>query len=199
MPTRLQHAYLLLCLAAAWPAWLRAQLLTYDVYWGKDKVGAMTVERRMQGGEEWLVSKAEVKLNMVFEVDLRFEFENVFVGGRLHRSVTSNYRNGARRNHSFGQLRGDAYEVNNDGEVSQTRPADIRYTVLRTYFAPPGDGQVFSERWGRYVPFVYEAGHNRYTIHLPSGDKNHYYYQNGVCTEIVVNHTLSTLHFRLRS
>ncbi|MDX2284729.1 MAG: DUF6134 family protein [Bacteroidia bacterium] len=173
--------------------------LQYGVWHGNDEVGSMQVSRREAGGEVIYASESQMRITMLISVDLRFRYEVRFRDGQLQSSMTENYRDGHLKGRSTGRRTASGYEVERDGERFAVNPANIDLCISSLYFQEPRDyTHIFSERWGTYVP-VRSLGSGRYELSLPNGDRNTVQYAGGLCRELTVNHSLSSITFRLKN
>ena len=84
----------------------------------------------------------------------------------------------------------------NDPQKVITKP--ITYSMVSLYFKEPkGVDMVYSERYGEFLDIDKLEDH-RYRLYLPDGREIVYNYENGNCVEIEVDHSLTTLYFKLR-
>ncbi|WNJ19801.1 DUF6134 family protein [Pontibacter sp. G13] len=184
------------CLTGLLGSPLMGQTLLYKVYKGQTEVGWMRVNKVMQDGNEHFSLDCNMDVKMMFSMNLQFTYEANFQSGHLTSSLTRNFRNGSEKSHSEGKRVNHIYRTIRDGKAYET-PADIDFCIIRTYWEEPvGRSQVFSERWGHYLPFE-QVGPHKYRVLLPTGNYNYMTYREGKCVELQVNHTLATLFFRL--
>ncbi|MCB0854800.1 MAG: hypothetical protein KDD63_21410 [Bacteroidetes bacterium] len=194
--------HLLLFPIACWlffPINVYAQNLTYEVYKGNSKIGEMDVKRHYNNGTWTYSSDSKVQVSFLVSVDLQFMYEATFTNNTLQRSLTQNMRDGKIRESSKGRRVGNQYVTDVNGETNTTSVDQIDECILTLYYhEPEGKTQIFSERWGKFIP-VKKLGTHKYALVLPNGDENHMTYEKGICTELQINHTLATLYFKLKN
>ena len=175
-----------------------AQNLIYDGYKGDDHIGTMTVTRKKSGNNWIYTSDAQVKISFVLTFELRFVYEAVFKDGKLVSSWIKNYRDGKLTDHSMGELLGPDFHITHNGDKKVIHKADIDYCILKSYFEEPaGRDQIFSERWGEYIP-AKRVTNGKYQVVLPNGNTNYFIYKGGTCEELELNHMLASVRFVLR-
>jgi len=171
-----------------------AQRLSYDVFLKKDKVGEMKVDRYQKEGRDIYRSEMEITVKFVFTVNLRFTYESHFKDGKLIYALVRNYRNGDLEDQTHCWIDDDGKLQVKHGDERLTVEEPVTYSVLNSYYEAPGShDQMFSERWGRFQPFV-AVEDGRYALYIANGNKSYYTFKEGQCERISLKHTLATLN-----
>ena len=179
---------------------LQAQTHYYDIYkGGGDPIGSIQTTRTQSGNMTHIKANTEVSVRVLFKIDLVYLFNTTFVNGLFSKSDTKNTTNGNVREYSKVKWDGVKYQTEVNEKKKVVSLARAKYTTLSMYYQEPTNvREVFSERFATYCK-LRPLGNRVYELTLPNGNKNHYKYQNGKCTEITAHTTMATLKFKLRS
>jgi hypothetical protein len=84
---------------------------------------------------------------------------------------------------------GRQYEVEEASGKKELNINSVTYNMDCLYFQEPVDiKQVYSDNFQQFVD-IEKKPEGYYKIKLPDGNSNNYYYKDGVCAAIHVNHT----------
>jgi hypothetical protein len=176
-----------------------SQTLTYEVFKGNSKIGEMKVDRQYANGTWHYSSVCDVEVSFVVTVKVKSLYEATFKNNILQRSMMQNIRDGKVREASKGRRVGSEFITDVNGEPQTLNANEINYSILSSYYEEPtGRKRIFSERWGQLLQLK-NIGSQKYALVLPNGDENYMTYQQGICTELQINHTLATLVFKLKN
>lgn len=179
---------------------LQAQIYYYDVYRDENKaIGVIKTMRIQDGNVTHIKANTNVSFRILIKVNLVYLFNTTFVNGFFSKSSTKNTTNGNVREYSKINWDGVKYQTEVNHKKRDIYLARSSYTTLSMYYEEPvSRTKVFSERYAKYCT-LRALGEQVYELTLPNGNKNHYKYKNGKCTEITAHTSLTTLKFKLRS
>ncbi len=172
--------------------------LEYDIIKGNNKIGELNATRNKLGEEVSYAIDSKVVISFLFELNIQFKYDSKFENDYLTWSDFSNMTNNKEKESTEITWEKYRYKVKTDKKESYVSKSQIAYTLSKMYFIEPiGIDKVFSERFAEYLT-VSEIGDHMYELTLPDGKKNIYSFENGICNEVKVDHTLATFYFRLK-
>jgi len=84
---------------------------------------------------------------------------------------------------------GNKYIVTDKGTKEQLSNTPIKYNMVCLYTNEPSQiNLVFSDKFQKLLP-IQKLGEHHYKISFPDGNFNEYYYSDGTCKRIEVNHS----------
>jgi hypothetical protein len=93
--------------------------------------------------------------------------------------------------------KGSYYEIKKENSVKQVKLSNITYNQLCLYFFEPVNiSEVYSDSYEQNL-LIEKKENQFYVIEFPDGNKNSYYYNNGVCSKVKVEQSLFTIEFIL--
>jgi len=191
---RILSASLLFMLAAGS---LMAQTRNYDIILSGDKIGNITVTRKINGALTTykLESKSEAKV--LFTTKKNFVSMDVtYKDGKLLSSYCKNEIDDEVDNYASIAWDGSKYNVTNEKQ-KLTYGTPVTYSVISLYFSEPkGMDNLFTERIGASYPLK-SLGDGRYEYKIPNGDKNIYVYKNGELVETERKTIIGTVYVKL--
>jgi len=126
-----------------------------------------------------LITKFEVFL-LKIKSDIQLKYEN----GRLVSAETSKYINGVRTEHTVITNHYGVYKITGSDIDDLVITSAVTFSVGRLYhFEPIGHSKMLSERLGKEVE-VRTIGKHAYELRQPDGDRNYFFYKNGICNEM---------------
>ncbi|WP_157638186.1 DUF6134 family protein [Flexithrix dorotheae] len=172
--------------------------LEYDIIKGKNKIGELNATQKRIGDEMIYAIDSKVVISFLFELNIQFKYDSKFEKDYLTWSDFSNMTNDKERESTEITWEKHRYKVKTDKKESYLSKSQIAYTLSKMYFKEPvGKTMVFSERFAEYLT-ISEIEAHVYELTLPDGKKNIYTFENGICKEVKVDHTLATFYFRLK-
>ena len=128
-----------------------------------------------------------IRLITTFEVlflriksDIQLRYEN----GTLVSAETSKHINGVRTEHTLVTNHYGTYKITGSDIDDLTLSVPVTFSVGRLYhFEPVGHSKMLSERLGKEVE-IRTIGKHAYELRQPDGDRNYFFYKNGICNEM---------------
>ena len=172
--------------------------MQYVIKRNGSEIGNMSLVRKNYGEKTLYTLQTEIRTRFIFLVTAsaleEAEFDKgILVSSRLYRKM-----NGSEKVNKRMTLSGANYVVNK-GKKSEVLGNDpIRFTMLNLYDREPVNvSQVYSDNFQQLLKIILVAPHH-YKIKFPDGNYSEYYYRGGICTKIMVHHTLYTASFELK-
>jgi len=192
---------ILLCMAIGFfftvAAKAQEKNLSYNIKRGSNKVGAMNLKEVRSGSKISLDLESEVKASFIFSFKASGIEKAVFDNGILVYSSIYQKLNGSEKINKQTKLVGKNYIVTNKGTQENLEHTAIYYTMVCLYTHEPiKTNRIYSDKFQKYLNIETIADHH-YKINFPDGNSNEYYYQNGICTKIEVEHSFYHVVFEL--
>lgn len=173
--------------------------LVYELFRGTDKIGTVVCIQVTDGAKDIYRIETHVDVKVVFNVKADIVVKNTFMNGVLTEAFAKRIVNGnVKTNNSIIQQENAYRMVNKDLDTS-FYSGPIRQCVSQLYFGEPVNlTTVFSETFLQQV-LVKMSSAGTYQLSLPDGRTNYYTYEKGVCTAVIIETQLSTVHLKLAS
>lgn len=172
-------------------------VLTYNVVQNNDVIGWLKLDKRDSANSSFIKFSSEIKKRVVFLFTIIEKQEAFFQNGIMtysyvYRKINDNIKVNKLTTYVSGH-----YLVKKDKSSTPLMLNNIAYNQLSLYFYEPATiQQVYSDNYEQYLK-IEKSGNQYYTLKLPGGNKNTYYYSNGVCTKVKVEQSLFTVEFIL--
>jgi len=172
-------------------------VLTYNVVQNNDVIGWLKLDKRDSANSSFIKFSSEIKKRVVFLFTIIEKQEAFFQNGIMTYSYVYRKINDNIKVNKFTTYVSGHYLVKKDKSYTPLMLNNIAYNQLSLYFYEPATiQQVYSDNYEQYLK-IEKSGNQYYTLKLPGGNKNTYYYSNGVCTKVKVEQSLFTVEFIL--
>jgi len=172
-------------------------VLTYNVVQNNDVIGWLKLDKRDSANSSFIKFSSEIKKKVVFLFTIIEKQEVFFQNGIMTYSYVYRKINDNIKVNKFTTYVSGHYLVKKDKSSTPLMLNNIAYNQLSLYFYEPATiQQVYSDNYEQYLK-IEKSGNQYYTLKLPGGNKNTYYYSNGVCTKVKVEQSLFTVEFIL--
>jgi len=164
--------------------------LAYTVKKNGNKIGHLCVKEIKQGTTVSLKMQSDIKTSFVLTFSARGIEEAKFDSGILVYSSVYQKLNGNEKINKQIRFVNDAYVISNNGkEEILLSNIKIYYNLVCIYGHEPVTAtMIFSDKYQRFLP-IQKIGDHHYQIQFPDG-ANDYWFENGVCKKIEVDHKL---------
>lgn len=136
------------------------------------------------------------KFRVIFGFTTGYSCESFFKNGVLTKTTVMDTMNDDVRGSSMVEWKQGKYFMVIDGE-EKTWHSPVLETVGSLYYQEPaGLSRIFSERHGRYLA-IQNQGNGRYNLIKPDDRVNTYQYEDGLCTKVEVDNSLTSFSFLL--
>ena len=141
--------------------------------------------------------QSEVKTRFVFQFVVKAMEEAVFNNGSL--VYTSQFRklNSDVKENKQMRWTNRGYEVQKGDQIQPLSFAAMHSHMLGLYFTEPFQGaKVYSDSFQQLLN-VERIAEGAYKVKLPDGNSCSYYYRNGICTNVKIDHRLYSAELTL--
>ena len=141
--------------------------------------------------------QSEVKTRFVFQFVVKAMEEAMFNNGNL--IYTSQFRklNSDVKENKSMKLTSRGYEIYKGNDTQPLSLNGLQHHMLGLYFTEPAQGEkIYSDTFQQLLN-VEKIADGAYKVKLPDGNSCRYYYKNGICTNIKIDHTLYTAELML--
>jgi len=171
--------------------------LNYKVVQGGKEIGWIILKKNTSGQNTIISLVSEVKKRIIFLMSVNETMECEFKNSQLIKSTCLRKINGEVTVNKQLIFNGKSYEVIQEGKRKLLPFMPISNNLLTIYFKEPANiGHVYSDNF-QCILNIEKKVKGEYKINLPDGNENYYYYTNGVCSRVKVNHPLYTFEFIL--
>jgi hypothetical protein len=173
------------------PALSKAQniQLNYIVAQGGDDIGWLSLSKNIAGNRLSLVLNSEIKFRMLFLFTISAKETSVFENGVLMSSSQFRKTNNDIKIDKQTKLLGNQYQLLEKGEKKILPFSVIKINLLSLYFLEPLNNEsVYCDNHQCYSPII-KTSDGGYKVKFPDGNSNSYYYRDGICIKIKIDHT----------
>ncbi|MCB9231038.1 MAG: hypothetical protein H6581_05225 [Bacteroidia bacterium] len=165
----------------------------FSINFRGNEVGELEATRKIDGDDLYFSSFTETSFWAIKRITVLYEYNVHFQKGHLQSSEVRILVNGKEHKCTKVTLKGDCYEITEDGETRSSVHYPVDYSTVMLIFTEPSHiSNCFSEEDGTLHPVVNLGNHVYDKIH-PKGRKNRYYYTNGTLSSAELDAGLVTL------
>ena len=165
------------------------KMLKYTVFRNGDEVGWINLSKFDADNRSTISLASEISVRMLFKFTAKANERAEFMNGKLVHSYIYRKMNGNVKADKHTRLTGNGYEVEEASGKKELNIRNVTYNMDCLYFQEPGSiTQVYSDNFQQFVP-IEKKPEGYYKIKFPDGNSNNYYYKDGVCAAIHINHT----------
>lgn len=172
--------------------------LEYQVKRKGDVVGNIVFTQYSSGNKTTMKMQTEIKTRFIFLFTAKALEETIYENGIMIWSFIHRKLNGNEKANKKTEASGSSYIVSSGDDKQVMKNYPIRYNMLSLYvYEPINFSMVYSDNFQAFLIIQKIAPHH-YKIKLPDGNYNEYFYNNGVCTKVEVNHSLYSATIELK-
>jgi hypothetical protein len=169
----------------------------YTIKRNGNKIGNLTVKEIKEGNKINLRLQSDIKVSFIFNFSAKGIEEANYDNGMLMYSSVYQKFNGNERVNKQIRFVNDAYVINNNGKEERFDNVRIYYNLLCIYSHEPlSTVFIFSDRFQKFLP-IQKLEEHHYRIKFPDGSANEYWFENGVCKKIDVDHAFYSVVMEL--
>lgn len=155
-------------------------------------IGQMSFSCDQDGDNVFFKMSSKVNTRFIFKIDVETQDFAHFKNGKLVTSSVKRMVNGDAKDPKETKWMSNGYQVN-AGKKSGIIKQSINYNMMLLYAKEPLNiGEVYSDNFQCFLPII-KKGEHQYRINLPDGNYNDYLFENGICKQVTVNHTMYTI------
>jgi hypothetical protein len=163
--------------------------LKYAVMRNGAEIGWICLSKSEADNQSTIRLTSEVSVRLLFKFTVKANEQAEFSNGKLVHSYIYRKMNGNVKADRHTRFTGNGYEVSDPSGKKELNLNYVNYNMNCLYFQEPvGIAQVYSDNFQQFVP-IEKKPEGYYIVKLPDGNSNQYYYKNGVCVAVHVNHT----------
>ena len=173
------------------PLMVKAQnlQLNYTIMRKENDIGWLRLEKTTAENKQQLLLFSEVKTKIIFPIAVFAKESSVFENGKLIYSSQIRKINGTTKLDKQTRLIANQYEVLSNNQSQKLTFSAITTNLLQLYFQEPTVSKmVYCDNLQCLVKIIKTAD-GGYKIKFPNGNTNCYYYKDGVCIKIKIEHT----------
>lgn len=160
----------------------------YKVLFNGEDVGWLRLERNNIGSKLNLSLISEIKMKVVFPIVVSTKELSTFENGKMIFSSQLRKTNGTTKVDKQTKLVGNAYQVFEDGETEKLSFPFINTNLLSLYFQEPTTLKtVYCDKRQGFVKIT-KTKDGGYQMKFSNGNSNCFYYKEGVCTKVKIEH-----------
>jgi len=194
----LLHAYLqaLVLIFSTSSIWAQQLQLNYKVVQDGNNIGWLKLQKNDSAETSIIHFDSEVKKRILFLISIIEKQEVLFRNGVMIKSYLYRKVNEDIKADKLTIYAGDHYKINKAKDSKSMMINNIRYNQLSLYFFEPVNiRQIYSDNFERFLTI--EKKNDCYQLKLPDGNTTSYYYTNGICSKVKVEHNLFSVDFIL--
>ncbi len=169
--------------------------LNYKVVNNGNVIGWVKIQKINNGSASSIVLTSEVKRRIIFLLTVEEKQDAYFnEAGMINSSIYRKVNDNVKMNQQT-IYKGSYYEINNPKTTERVVIQQVQYNLLSMYIKEPVNiNKVYSETFQRYLT-IEPKGNSVYKLKQPDGNVNYYYYENGICSKVVMEHSLFSIQF----
>jgi hypothetical protein len=171
--------------------------LAYTIKRNGNKIGNLSVKEIREGNKVSLNLQSDIKVSFIFSFSAKgIEEANYDNGMLMYSSVYQKFNGNERVNKQIRYVN-DAYIINSNGKEETLNNVKIYYNLLCIYSHEPlSTAFIFSDRFQKFLS-IQKLEEHHYRIKFPDGSANDYWFENGVCKKIDVDHAFYSVVMEL--
>lgn len=173
-----------------------AQELNFNIIRSSDTVGKLVIRKTtLKNGVKYQAT-SQASTRFVMEVLVNTFEESVFENGKLVYSFLKRNINHKETTCKETRFENQEYHLYAGGVQSPTPIREaIQFNVISLYFSEPLSlKKIYSDAYQQWV-LLEKISKGHYKLLMPDKDYNEYFYQNGICTRVVLHHKFYKAEF----
>ncbi|MFV8326360.1 DUF6134 family protein [Flavobacterium sp. ZS1P14] len=163
--------------------------LNYKIMQRGNDIGWLRLEKNSIGNKSELLLISEIRTKAIVPITMLARESSSFENGKLIYSSQFRKTNGTTKLDKQTKLVIDKYEVSENGEKVKLPFPTISSNLLTLYFQEPvTSNSVYCDKQQCFVKITKTAD-GGYKMKFPNGTSNCFYYEEGICTKIKIDHT----------
>jgi hypothetical protein len=163
--------------------------LNYSIKRNGSTIGSMLVKEIKDGKTIRLKLESNIKTGFIFAFSAIGIEEAKYDNGVLVYSSVYQKLNGNEKLNKQIRYANNSYVVSNKGREQKLYNVKIGYNLVCIYnHEPVNTSLIFSDKYQKFLPIQKIQDHH-YRIKFPDGSGNDYWFENGVCKKIEIDHT----------
>ncbi len=184
----LMMAFLLLLLLKIVSLKAQEEQLHYNVVRNGKTIGWTTLTKSSTEHNTNFRLQSHVKARLIFQFIAEAMEEAAFLDGSLVYSSQFRKMNGDVKENKSMKLTREGYEMYKGQDTERLKFSPLHNHMLCLYFEEPiQSSKVYSDSFQQLLNITKTAD-GGYKVNLPDGNSSSYYYKNGICTNVKIDH-----------
>lgn len=163
--------------------------MSYDIISKGDKIGQMQIKQRVADDDLFFSLLSNVETRLLMNIRVTVQEEAHYHKGKLMLSSSKRFVNDKLKGNKETKAAGDHYLLTGAKEEKLDQK-EINYSFPMLYFKEPVSVvHIYSDYYQKNLLIQAKIKHT-YTIALPEGGSNTYYYSNGICNKVDIHNAL---------
>jgi hypothetical protein len=172
--------------------------LNYKIIQRGNNIGWLRLEKNSIGTRSELSLVSEISTKAIVPITMLVRESSSFENGKLIYSSQFRKTNGTTKLDKQTKLVTDTYEVSENGEKLKLAFPIINSNLLSLYFQEPvTSNSVYCDKQQCFIKITKTAD-GGYKMKFPNGNSNCFYYKEGICTKIKIDHTFYSAEIILK-
>ena len=164
---------------------------------GGNKIGTLTASKTVSGNKTEFSMTSEVEKRMIMKLEVYEKHTASFTNDKLTGATVIRKVNGKVKVDKKIICTDASCTITSEGETSSIQQQPVVHSVLNIYFFEPEKvKEIFSDNFEKMIA-LQNMGNHAYKLSMPDGNTAYYYYANGICSKVKVDHKLYDLEFVL--
>ncbi len=189
---------LIVFIAAAHLVVAQERKLDYVIKRKGNEVGTLSFTQYAAGNKTRLKMESVVRTRFILLFTAKAKEESIYENGVLTWSSIYRKMNGNEKANKRTTLAGTGYVIRKGEKTETLSNYPIRYNMLSLYVQEPvNNWKVYSDNFQEFLNIETVAAHH-YKIRFPDGNSSEYFYRNGICVKVKLNHSLYSASIELK-
>ena len=173
--------------------------LHYDITRNDKIIGFLKLQKKEDGDKTYLNLVSDVNVNFIINTSIKIKEHSVYQNNNLIYSESKRFVNDNEKVNNKTSLVKGIYYLDKSGFTETLKVPLINYNLLLMYFNEPSNiAKVYSDSFQQMLK-IDKVSQQHFNIHLPDGGINEYFYKDGRCIKVIVNHTFFQIEMRLKN
>lgn len=162
--------------------------LNYKIMFSGNDIGWLRLEKNNNGNKSHLLLVSEIKTRLLFPIRVFSKETSTYENGKLIYSSQFRETNGKTNLNKEIRFVENEYEILENDKKTKLSCPKIDTNLLSLFFQEPkNDEEVYCENQQRFIKLS-KADDGGYRMKFPNGNYNCYYYKEGVCVKVKMQH-----------
>ena len=189
---KITRSVLPLLLIFPFQAFSQTKNYTYQVIRNRDQIGFVTIVEKQDRHRRTIELQSQIKAKIVFTVSVATSEKTMLEDQRIIYAESRKKINGNDEVSKKLTITGNGYEfINNRKPVQLDNTTIFNNTVSMFVTEPIHSMHVFSDTFNKLL-VLKKIGEHTYLLELPDGNRNTYRYEDGICSEVKIEHKFFT-------
>ena len=190
--TKITRTILPLLLVFPLTAFSQTKNYTYQVIRNRDQIGSVTIVEKQDKQRRTIELESQIKARIVFTVSVVTSEKTMLEDQRIVYAESRKKINGNDEVSRKLTSTANGYQfINNRKPVQLDNTAIFNNTVSLFVTEPTHSMNVFADTFNKML-VLKKIGEHTYLLELPDGNRNTYRYENGICSEVKLEHKFFT-------